>query len=180
GAFEGLSYGEIEEKMNSVPHGSEGLRMYPFGNGAERIFSDRLTGARWDNLQFNVHSQYHMSRAALEGIAYSFAYGFDILKNTGVSASVVRVGNDNLFLSPVFCQTLANVLNCPIEMYDMTGASGAAKASTVGKGYSKDASEAIQNLKPVHLFAPDEFSEQYKESFQDWKFHLETYLQTYS
>lgn len=179
-AFEGLSYLDIEEKMKAIPHGSEGLRMYPFGNGAERIFSDRLTGARFDNLQFNVHSQYHMSRAALEGIAYSFAYGYDILKNTGVAASVVRVGNDNLFLSPVFSQTLSNVLKCPIEMFDTTGAAGAAKASMVGTGHFKDVSEAIHNLKPVYLFSPDENQETYESSFREWKLHLESYLQTYS
>jgi xylulokinase len=46
----------------------------------------------------------------------------------------MRVGNDNLFQSAVFSQTIAGLLDCRIEMMQTTGAIGAAIASGVGIG----------------------------------------------
>ena len=65
---------------SSVPVGSDGLRILPFGNGAERMLNSKNTGASIFNLNFNKHNKSHLLRASLEGIAFSFVYGIDILK----------------------------------------------------------------------------------------------------
>ena len=39
-AEDGLSYLDMEQKASEVPIGSDGLRIIPFGNGAERILKN--------------------------------------------------------------------------------------------------------------------------------------------
>jgi len=109
------SYIEMEKMIQSVPIGSNGLRIIPFGNGAERMIQNKQTGGQINNLQFNIHKKTHIIRAALEGIAFSFVYG--------------KVGNDNLFQSEIFATTISNLVNCEIQMQDTSGARGAALAS---------------------------------------------------
>ena len=68
------SYSDMNKLAASVPFGSEGLRILPFGNGAERMLNNQSKGARISNLNFNLHKKEHLFRAALEGIAFSFVY----------------------------------------------------------------------------------------------------------
>jgi xylulokinase len=140
-----------KKQLSVIPVGSDGLIILPFGNGSERILNDKMMGARIDNLQFNMHTQAHLFRAALEGIAFSFAYGMEILKSIGIHPATIKVGNDNLFLSDTFTSSLANLLQCNIEMYDTTGAVGAAKASTVAIGMYAGIDEAIADMKPIKV-----------------------------
>ena len=120
--------------QSEVPVNSEGLRIIPFGNGAERMLGNRNIGSHIINLQLNRHGSAHMYRATLEGIAFSFAYGIEVLKEMGLSVEVMKVGNDNLFQSEVFSNTVANLVNCKIQVMETTGAVGAAKASGVAVG----------------------------------------------
>jgi xylulokinase len=105
-AGDGSPYTEMENLASSVPVGSEGLRVMPFGNGAERMFQNQNLGAQIQNLHFNLHGKAHIYRATLEGIAFSFVHGMKALEASGLDASVLRVGNDNLFQSKVFSQTI--------------------------------------------------------------------------
>ena len=47
------------------------------------MLNSKNTGASIFNLNFNKHNKSHLLRASLEGIAFSFVYGIDILKNDG-------------------------------------------------------------------------------------------------
>jgi len=58
------SYEEIESLAENVSIGSDGLRIIPFGNGAERVLCNQATGSQINNLQFNRHSQEHLYRAS--------------------------------------------------------------------------------------------------------------------
>jgi len=96
-ARDNISYTDMEKMASAVPIGSEGLRILPFGNGAERMLGNENVGAQINNLQFNLHTRAHFYRAGLEGIAFSFVYGIQVLKEMGFDIKVMRVGNDNLF-----------------------------------------------------------------------------------
>ncbi|MDA9187661.1 FGGY family carbohydrate kinase, partial [Flavobacteriaceae bacterium] len=117
-----------------VAVGSEGLVNLPFGNGSERMLNNRNLGTHFCSLNLNLHKHAHLFRAALEGIAFSFAYGMEIMKADGLDAQVIRAGNDNLFQSEIFSTTLATLIQQPISIYNTTGAVGAARAAGLEKG----------------------------------------------
>lgn len=171
-ANDNVSYLDMEQMASSVPIGSEGLRILPFGNGAERMLSNESIGAQINNLQFNRHKQAHLYRAGLEGIAFSFVYGIQLLKDMGFNIDVMRVGNDNLFQSKVFAATIANLVDCKITIVETTGAAGAAKAAGLKTGFYKTLKEAIGSNGEVMTYHPEK-NEAYEKAYQMWKSDLE-------
>ena len=111
-----MSYPEVNRRCAEIPVGSEGVLMLPFGNGAERMLGNRYTGAEAIGLDLNRHDRFHLLRAAQEGIAFAFRYGMDVMRETGLRLRVIRAGYANLFLSPVFRQTLATLCGADIEL----------------------------------------------------------------
>jgi xylulokinase len=171
-------YDEMNRMAGQVPVGSTGLSILPFGNGAERMLNNLNPGCHFDNLNFNIHSYGHLYRAAQEGIVFAFHYGMEIMKTTGIKPSVIRAGNANMFLSPVFRDTLAGLTGAVIELYDTDGSQGAAKGAGVGAGYYKNFRDAFNNLKKINVIEPDfKARDQYLAAYQTWlkqlKLHLE-------
>lgn len=169
-------YNSMEKEAAEIPVGSDGLQVFPFGNGSERMLNDLMTGARIDNLQFNRHSRAHLFRASLEGIAFAFAYGMDILRTVGIKPEKIRVGNDNLFLSEIFTGTLANLIHCNIEMYDTTGSTGAAQAGLVATGRYSSPDEAIAELKPVRTTTWQKDQSKIADAYGAWRHKLQKML----
>lgn len=173
-ARDSLSYPEMEKLASSVPIGSEGLRILPFGNGAERMLGNQDLGAQVHNLQFNRHDRTHFFRAALEGVAFSFVYGMEALRDLGLDVQVIRVGNDNLFQSTIFSSTISHLMGSRIEVLDTTGAVGAAKASGVANGIYGSIREATQGNRIVRSYEPiNGKSTDYRQAFEHWKEELE-------
>ncbi len=173
------SYAEMENDISKIPVGAEGLRILPFGNGAERMLNNMQTGAQFSNVQFNIHTRAHFYRAALEGIAFAFAYGIKAMTDLGIRPETLRVGNDNLFQSSTFAKTICNVLGCNIEMINTTGAIGAAKASRVGIGEFDSPEEAIDASQTVKIYNPDNAVDQFNEAYENWESTLNNLLNQY-
>jgi xylulokinase len=152
----GLSYAEMNEKAMEIPVGSDGITILPFGNGAERVLKNREVGAQILNLNLNRHSDAHIYRAAQEGIAFSFFYGMEVMKEIGVQSNVIRAGHANMFLSPLFRETLATVSGATIELYDTDGALGAARGAGFGAGIYSSLEEAFAGLEKISTIKPDE------------------------
>lgn len=169
----GTSYFDMEKLMESIPAGSDGLRMLPFGNGAERMLGNKDIGSSIHGLQFNRHTKSHFFRAALEGIAYSFIYGIEIMNSLGMDIKSMRVGNDNLFQSNIFSDTIATLMNGQIEMVETTGAIGAARAAGFTIGHFASLKEAVSGDKIIKTYNPSQSSEAHKESYSIWKSDLE-------
>jgi xylulokinase len=167
------SYNYMNNLAASVPVGSDGLRILPFGNGAERMLNSKNTGASILNLNFNKHNKSHLLRASLEGIAFSFVYGIDILKNDGVNLSAIRAGNDNLFRSEIFSNTIATLVNTDINVIDTTGAVGAARAAGVSSGDYKTFVAAFSDNEQVMSYHPLKNKKMYIEAYEVWKQDLE-------
>ncbi|MDN5205199.1 FGGY family carbohydrate kinase [Fulvivirgaceae bacterium BMA10] len=170
------SYEKMEQEAAKIPVGSDGLVILPFGNGAERIFNNKEIGAQFLNVNLNRHSDAHFYRAALEGIAFSFVYGTEILSDIGISAQVIRVGNDNLFQSEIFSSTIASITGCPIEMYETTGAIGAARAAGVSLGLYNSIQEAFASNQLSKTYLPVQNPNNYQEAFTRWKDGLNKFL----
>lgn len=167
-----LDYPEMNQLGAAVPVGSEGLRIFPFGNGAERMLNNARIGAKISGLDFNVHKQPHLYRAALEGIAFSFVYGMEILKADGVPLGKIRAGNDNLFRARVFSETIATLTGCSIEMVTTTGAAGAARAAATAAGAFSSLSEATATDQVQLHYEPLQETASYQEAYASWRHEL--------
>ena len=97
-APEGISYAEMNRFASSVPIGSAGISILPFGNGAERMLDNRATGCGIHGVDFNRHDKSHLIRAAQEGIVFSFKYGIDIMEEMGIPVKKIHAGHANMFL----------------------------------------------------------------------------------
>ena len=150
------SYGEMEELAASVPVGSDGLHFLPFGNGPERMLQNKHIGARLLGLNFNRHTRAHLVRAGIEGVAFSFVYGMRIMKELGVDLSTIRVGNDNMFQSRIFAETIATLTGACIEVHNTNGAVGAALAAGVAAGLAADLASAVGRQEVITSIVPNE------------------------
>lgn len=171
---ENLSYDEMNKLAGEIAIGSNGLSVLPFGNGAERVLNNKNVGSVLGGINFNIHQKGHLLRAAQEGIVFSFKYGMDIMQNIGINASVIRAGKANMFLSPIFRDTLAGITGATIELYNTDGSVGAARGAGVGSGYYKSFGEAFSNLKKLETIVPDNSKKaEYQDAYNNWKKELE-------
>ena len=77
------------------------------------------------------------------------------MRDLGIPVQTLRVGNDNLFQSAIFSNTIATLMNLEIEVLETTGAVGAAKAAGVSVGIFSSPEEALgQNLTPAARYLP--------------------------
>jgi len=170
-----LSYSEMNNLAEKINPGSEGLTILPFGNGSERMLGNKDPGAQLSGLNFNTHTNAHMFRAAQEGIAFSFRYGLDIMKETGINPRLIRAGEANMFLSRVFRETLSTITGTVINLYNTDGSVGAARGAGIGCGYYKSEKEAFKGLTAVAVTEPSgTLLPEYEESYHKWKKMLMT------
>jgi xylulokinase len=168
------SYYQMNEKAAEAPPGAGGLRVLPFGNGAERMLGNLPVGAHIHNIDFNQHSGPHMLRAMLEGIACAFRYGLDIMRQNGMNPSVIRAGRANLFLSDLFTNTFVNATGVPVELYNNDGSAGAALGAGIGAGIFSSPSEAFKNMRKIKVVEPS--GDHFEGVYQEWKALLENEL----
>lgn len=172
-APEGISYSKMNELTANIPIGSEGLSVIPFGNGAERVLENKETGCSIHGINFNKHNKGHIIRAAQEGIVFSFCYGMEIMSKMGMDIRKIHAGKANMFLSPLFRDTLAGVSGATIELYETDGSVGAAKGAGMGCGFYKDNNEAFASLEKLAVIEPDETHRQeYLSAYAQWKENL--------
>jgi len=169
------------ESMNAraaAVAGSDGLHCYPFGNGAERMLGNRSTGGCLSGLDFNRHSADHILRAGLEGIAFAFQYGMDIMRGMGLALGTIRAGRANLFLSPLFRQTLADLTGAVIQLHDTDGAAGAARGAAFGAGMVPTVQAALSSLQLLAEIQPEPRSEAaIADTYFAWRQGLDAMLE---
>src|ERR1700742_2234803 len=149
-----VSYTQMNERAMHTPSGSEGLRILPFGNGVERMLNNKPVGVHLHNIDLNVHGQGLIFRAAQEGIACAFRYGLDIMRENGMSPSVIRAGKNNLFLSDLFAEIFVNATGVPVELYQNDGSTGAALGTGIGSGIFTSPAEAFSNMQKIKVVEP--------------------------
>ena len=170
-APEGISYAEMNDLAAKAPIGSAGVSIMPFGNGAERMLENKEVGSSIHGVNFNVHDKSHLLRAAQEGIVFSFKYGIEVMEQMGMNVNKIHAGHANMFLSPIFRETLAGVSGAVIELYDTDGSVGAAKGAGIGAGIYKDNTEAFATLEKLAVIEPAHTAE-YTEAYETWKSRL--------
>jgi xylulokinase len=174
-----VGYDQLDQLALSTPVGAEGVICLPFGNGAERMLENRDTGAHLLNIQFNTHSQAHLIRAVHEGIAFSFNYGLNIMHEMDMKPKVMRAGLANLFLGPIFRETLAQVAGVTIELYNTDGSQGAARGAALGAKYFTSRQEAFKGLERLKIIEPQQSQKsKYEDLYQHWSSALHCILQS--
>lgn len=170
---ENLSYWQINELAATVEAGSEGLLFLPFGNGAERMLCNEQVGAGFSAINLNVHSKAHLFRAVQEGIAFSFRYGLDIMRENGMQTKVVKAGKANMFLSKVFAHAFVNTTGLTLELYNTDGSVGAALGAGIGIGIFERPQDAFSKLELLQTIHPDEVEmKKYELVYRQWKEYL--------
>jgi len=163
----GISYQQMNDAAATIPIGSDGLMILPFGNGAERMLNNKTIQAHIHNIDLNKHGIAHLFRAAQEGIAFAFRYGLDIMRSNGMNPKVIRAGKANMFLSDVFTTGFVNALNVPVELYNCDGSVGAAIGAGLGAGVYATEQEAFQHFKVLSLVEPTD-AKLYDELYHQW------------
>jgi len=164
-----ISYSQMDNLSSQVPPGSEGLKVFPFGNGAERILENRDIGATIQQLNFNLHEQKHLLRASQEGIIFALNYGFDIMKNMGLDISTIKAGKTNQFSSSLFQKIFCAVTGIQLELFNTDGSEGAARGAGLGTQIYKTFEEAFIGLKRDSIIYPDQNLHQiYQDIYHCW------------
>ncbi len=100
-------------------------------------------------------------------------YGMEVMAEMGMKLSKIHAGHANMFLSPLFRNTLAGVSGATIELYDTDGSVGAAKGAGIGAGIYADNNEAFSSLEKIEVIEPVEADRRaYAEAYALWKERL--------
>jgi len=165
-----MGYAEMNDLAAQAPIGSDGVCIMPFGNGAERVLENKEVGCTISGVNFNKHTRAHLVRAAQEGIVFSFCYGMEIMQQMGMDIQKIHAGRANMFLSPLFRETLAGVSGATIELFETDGSVGAAKGAGIGAGIYQDNKEAFSTLEKLAVIEPDvSRREEYRQAYENWK-----------
>ena len=97
----------------------------------------------------------------------------EILKSDGITIEVMRAGNDNLFRSEIFSDTISTLVSQDIEIYNTTGAIGAARAAGINEGGFEKFGTYITNNDHVSTFKPLSDKSAYQLAYENWKKELE-------
>ena len=174
------SYEEINEIAQKSPVGSNGLLFFPFGNGAERILENKELGGSIEGFNFNIHTRNDLLRAVQEGIVFSLVYGMEIMKKTGIDIKVIKAGKANMFLSPIFRETLAGTTGATIQLYNTDGAEGAARGAGFGAGIYRSFEETFKSLEilsEINILTSQQTA--YKTAYDIWKKALTKKMKNY-
>ena len=169
-----LSYADMNDMAQKAPVGADGLVCLPFGNGAERMLENRDLGAVFQGLNLTRHGLPEVLRAAQEGIVFALYYGLQLMEQVGVKLKTVRAGEANMFLSPLFGSTFANLTGATVELYNTDGAQGAARGAGLGLGHYANRHEAFSGLSRARILEPDQRTQQaYQDAYANWLTALE-------
>lgn len=172
-----ISYPEMNELAAEVPIGSDGVKFFPFGNGAERVLENKYPKATLSGIDYNRHQQKHLYRAGQEGIVFALRYGFDVLSELGVAGTTIRAGKANMFLSPVFREAFVNTVGARVELYETDGAEGAARGAAMGADLYTSREEAFAGFECLLAFDPEEKKQKaFEASYQEWVSALDKQL----
>jgi len=164
------SYAELDKFASEVEIGSQGLFCYPYGNGAERSLKNKDVHGHFSGINFNIHNKGHLLRAAQEGIAFSFRFGFDVMKSVGLELDVIKAGNSNLFQSKIFREAFVNTCGVNLEILSTDGSQGAARGAGIGVGQYSSSDEAFKGLTVIDRLYPDRgLSAKYNSIYMSWK-----------
>jgi len=129
------SFADIVAEAEQAPAGSEGLIFLPYLSGERTPYPDPLARGSFVGLTLR-HTRAHMTRAVLEGVAFSMRDCFSLLQGAGLGAvTEVRIAGGGA-KGPLWRKIVASALGLPMLTVNSTegAAYGAALLGGVGAG----------------------------------------------
>jgi xylulokinase len=166
----GTAYDRLLAPAADVPAGSEGLLFLPYLTGERTPHPDPLARGAFVGLTVR-HTQAHLTRAVLEGVAFGLRDGFALMQQAGLPAPAqVRVSGGGA-RSPLWRQILADVLGSELVTVNTTegAAYGAALLAGVGAGLwpsveaACDATVAVTGTTSPHADASARYTAVYEQ-----------------
>jgi xylulokinase len=146
----GQTFDDLLAPAVDVPPGSDGLLFLPYLTGERTPHPDPLARGAFVGLTLR-HTQAHLTRAVLEGVAFGLRDSFELIRNAGnIIVRQVRVSGGGA-KSPLWRQILADVLGAELVTVNTTegAAYGAALLAGVGAGAWSDVHSACQTA--IHI-----------------------------
>ncbi len=129
------SFADVVAEAERAPAGSEGLLFLPYLSGERTPYPDPLARGGFVGLTLR-HTRAHLTRAVLEGVAFSMKDCFSLLQGAGLGAvTEVRIAGGGA-KSPLWRKIVASALGLPMVTVNSTegAAYGAALLGGVGAG----------------------------------------------
>ncbi len=138
----GLSFDKLGNEAAIAPPGSDGAIWLPYLMGERTPHLDANARGAFVGLTAS-HTRAHLTRAVMEGVAFSLRDSFEIFKETGGEISSIRLGGGGA-KSGLWRQIQADVFGQPVEILeaDEGAAYGAAILAGVGAGSWQTVDEA--------------------------------------
>lgn len=171
----GKSYDELVNEAAKISSGSDGAIWLPYLMGERAPHLDPNARAAFVGLTAS-HTKAHLTRAVLEGVAFSLRDSLEIFKDSGAEISSVRLGGGGA-KSKLWRQIQADIYNKPAEIIeaDEGAAFGAAILAGVGAGAWKTVDEACEKtIRVIETVEPN------KDSVEILNRNYEAYKMLYS
>ncbi len=163
----GVDFDALLAPATDVPPGSEGLLFLPYLTGERTPHPDPLARGAFVGLTVR-HTQAHLTRAVLEGVAFGLRDSFELMKDVGLAdITQVRISGGGA-RSPLWRQILADVLNVELVTVNTTegAAYGAALLAATGAGVYPDVDRACgATIRLTGSTAPGPASVTYEEVY---------------
>jgi xylulokinase len=171
----GTDYEGLVSSAAEAPPGSEGLIFLPYLAGERTPHLDPLARGAFLGLSLR-HSQAHLTRAVMEGVAFSLKDSLDLVSGLGVAVTEVRATGGGA-RSALWRQLLADVFGVSVHRTtaDEGPAQGAALLAGVASGAFADVAEACSTIK-----LSNEVSEPLLELHDLYSEYHEQYVRLYS
>jgi xylulokinase len=166
----GESFDDLLAPVTEVAPGSDGLLYLPYLSGERTPYPDPLARGAFIGLTTR-HTKAHMTRAVLEGVAFSLKDCFGLMANAGLPTQLeLRVSGGGA-QSQIWRQIIADVIGSPLVTTNSTegAAYGAALLASVGAGVFPDVATACKTAirtgdatEPTHPGAYDNAYRNYR------------------
>ena len=146
----GVSFDDLLAPVQDIPAGSEGLLFLPYLTGERTPHPDPLARGAFVGLTVR-HSQAHMTRAVLEGVAFGLRDSFELMREAGLAGvEQVRITGGGA-RSPLWRQILANIFGVELVTVNAEegAAYGAALLAAVGSGVWPDVPSASRQVTQI-------------------------------
>lgn len=166
----GALFEDLDAAADVIPAGSDGLILLPYFLGEKTPLNDPSARGTLVGLTLS-HTNAHVFRAVLEGVAYGFYHHLEVLEERGLKAYKARVTNGGA-KSKLWKQITADVLGIPLEhIRSHPGSSlGAGFIAGKGVGVFREWEDAERFIEISMVSEPDQRKhEKYVEKFKMYR-----------
>lgn len=166
------TYNDLTREAAKIKPGADGLIWLPYLMGERAPHLDPHARAAFVGLTAS-HTKAHLTRAVLEGVAFSLRDSLEIFKEAGAEIQSIRLGGGGGAKSELWRQIQADVYGATVETVEAEegAAYGAAILAGVGVGAWKTVEDACrQTIRTAQKIKPDAASaEKLNRNYEAYK-----------